>query len=77
MSHHNTKPNPDNREDNVEKLQHMVQDTIQNIEASHETMKFASGQEKERIKEKNARREESIRDLRNEIKDEYQYQQKQ
>ncbi|MDL4839550.1 small acid-soluble spore protein Tlp [Aquibacillus rhizosphaerae] len=77
MSKHDTQPNPDNREDNVEKLQHMVQDTIQNIEAAHETMKFASGDEKEQIKEKNKRREESIQAMRTEIKDEYHDQQNQ
>ncbi|WP_425442004.1 small acid-soluble spore protein Tlp [Sediminibacillus massiliensis] len=75
MREHNTQPNPDNREDNVEKLQEMVQNTIENLEASHDTMKFASGEEKEQIKAKNARREESIRGLRQEIKDEFRHQQ--
>ncbi|MCT2536385.1 small acid-soluble spore protein Tlp [Aquibacillus koreensis] len=74
MSQHNTQSNPDNRGDNVEKLKNMVQDTIQNLEAAHETMKFASGEEKEAIQEKNKRREESIEAMRNEIKDEYRHQ---
>ncbi|SDJ70269.1 small acid-soluble spore protein Tlp [Sediminibacillus albus] len=77
MDKHNTHPKPDDRSDNVEKLQDMVQNTIANLEASHETMKFASGEEKEQIKAKNARREESIRGLRQEIKDEYHDQQNQ
>lgn len=77
MSKHYSQPNPDNRQDNVEKLQNMVQDTIENIEASHETMQFSTGEEKEQIKEKNKRREESIRSMRNEIKDEYQNQNQQ
>ncbi|SES77974.1 small acid-soluble spore protein (thioredoxin-like protein) [Oceanobacillus limi] len=68
---YNHKPKPDDRSDNVEKLQDMVQDTIQNIEAAHETMQFASGEEKEQIKAKNKRREEAIEGMRAEIKDEY------
>ncbi|MGJ9460495.1 small acid-soluble spore protein Tlp [Oceanobacillus sp. CF4.6] len=64
-------PKPDDRSDNVEKLQDMVQDTIQNIEKAHETMEFSSGQEKEQIIAKNKRREEAIEGFRREIKDEY------
>ncbi|WP_087971443.1 small acid-soluble spore protein Tlp [Oceanobacillus rekensis] len=64
-------PKPDDRSDNVEKLQSMVQDTIQNIEKAHETMEFSSGQEKEQIIAKNKRREEAIEGFRSEIKDEY------
>ncbi|MGP4038588.1 small acid-soluble spore protein Tlp [Gracilibacillus sp. D59] len=70
MAEQYNKPKPDDRSDNVEKLQHMVQDTIENIEAAHDTMQFASQEEKEKIKEKNRRREEAISGLREEIKDE-------
>ena len=66
--HHQSKP--DDRSDNVEKLQDMVQNTIENIEQAHETMQFADGEERARIEAKNARREESIQAMRNEIKDE-------
>ncbi|SES01153.1 small acid-soluble spore protein (thioredoxin-like protein) [Gracilibacillus ureilyticus] len=76
MVNHN-QPNPDDRSDNVEKLQQKVQDTIQNIEAAHETMKFASGEEKENIIAKNRRREEAIAGMRAEIKDEAHDQQQQ
>jgi small acid-soluble spore protein (thioredoxin-like protein) len=72
---HNTHPKPDNRKDNVEKLQNMVQDTIQNLEAAHETMQFSSDEEKQKIKAKNQRREEAIEGMREEIKDEYRHQQ--
>lgn len=71
MNDKNNQPKPDDRSDNVEKLQDMVQDTIQNIEKSHETMEFSSEQEEEKIKAKNKRREEAIDGMRNEIKDEY------
>nr|WP_113866482.1 small acid-soluble spore protein Tlp [Paraliobacillus ryukyuensis] len=71
MVKNHQQPNPDDRSDNVEKLQEMVQNTIENIEASHDTMKFASDEEKENIKQKNKRREDSIESMRAEIKDEY------
>ncbi|WP_047985221.1 small acid-soluble spore protein Tlp [Ornithinibacillus californiensis] len=70
MNHKNHTPKPDDRSDNVEKLQNMIQDTIENIEAAHETMQFASGEEKQNISEKNKRREEAIEGFRAEIKDE-------
>lgn len=67
-----TKPNPDDRSDNVEKLQSMVQNTIENIEEAQDSIAFANSEERERIEAKNLRREESINAMRNEIKDEAQ-----
>ncbi|ANB60055.1 small acid-soluble spore protein Tlp [Anoxybacteroides amylolyticum] len=64
------RPNPDDRSDNVEKLQDMVQNTIENIEKAEETMQFSSPEEREKIKAKNERREEAIAAMREEIKDE-------
>lgn len=64
------KPKPDDRSDNVEKLQDMVQNTIENIERAHETMEFASQEERANIEAKNQRREESIEAMRSEIQDE-------
>jgi small acid-soluble spore protein (thioredoxin-like protein) len=69
----NTQPKPDDRSDNVEKLQNMVQETIENLEEAHDTMEFASGEEKEQIMAKNKRREEAIEGMREEIKDEYRH----
>lgn len=69
MSNH--RPKPDDRSDNVEKLQSMVQDTIQNIEKSHDTLRYSSGEATKQIKEKNKRRKEAIKGMREEIKDEY------
>ncbi|MTH51846.1 small acid-soluble spore protein Tlp [Bacillus mangrovi] len=66
------KANPDDRSDNVEKLQDMVQNTIENIEKSHETMGIATEEERSLIEEKNKRREDSINAMRAEIKDEAQ-----
>ena len=65
-----TKPNPEHRSDNVEKLQDMVQNTLGNIEKAEATMAFAGPEERERIEAKNQRREESIASMREEIKDE-------
>jgi small acid-soluble spore protein (thioredoxin-like protein) len=70
MSDKQHSPKPDDRSDNVEKLQNMIHDTIENIEAAHETMQFASGEEKQNIEDKNKRREEAIDGFRSEIKDE-------
>jgi small acid-soluble spore protein (thioredoxin-like protein) len=66
----NNRPNPDDRSDNVEKLQDMVQNTIENIEEAHETLQFADPEERAKIEAKNRRREESIAAMRAEIKDE-------
>jgi small acid-soluble spore protein (thioredoxin-like protein) len=67
---YNNQPKPDDRSDNVEKLQDMVQNTIENIEESHESLAFLSGQDREAVLDKNKRREESIHAMREEIKDE-------
>ncbi|MGE7665696.1 small acid-soluble spore protein Tlp [Ureibacillus composti] len=64
------RPNPDNRSDNVEKLQAMVHNTIENIEAAEETAEFAGPEERQKIKAKNERRKQSLNGFREEIKDE-------
>ncbi|WP_457983562.1 small acid-soluble spore protein Tlp [Bacillus paralicheniformis] len=64
------KHHPDDRSDNVEKLQDMVQNTIENIEESEEQLSFANQAEQEQIREKNQRRNVSIEAMRNEIHDE-------
>ena len=61
MSRNNPRPNdPADYEERVRK-------TIGNMEAAEEAMKFAEGKELQSIKEKNARREESITSTNNEI----------
>jgi small acid-soluble spore protein (thioredoxin-like protein) len=67
----NNKPNPDDRSDNVEKLQSMITNTIQNMEAAEESLAFTDSEEqRQQIKAKNQRRRESIESFRAEIKDE-------
>jgi len=67
-------PKPDDRSDNVEKLQDMLQDTEQNIRESQDYLRAhgdeISAEEKQDIEAKNQRREESIDGFREEIQDE-------
>ncbi|HWK24022.1 MAG TPA: small acid-soluble spore protein Tlp [Ureibacillus sp.] len=64
------KAKPDDRSDNVEKLQATVKNTLENIEAAQETIAFSSPEEKAKIDAKNERRKQAILGLREEIKDE-------
>jgi small acid-soluble spore protein (thioredoxin-like protein) len=71
MTSYNNKPNPDDRSDNVEKLQSMIQHTIQNMEEAEESLEFANDDtHRAQIEAKNERRRESIDSFRAEIKDE-------
>jgi small acid-soluble spore protein (thioredoxin-like protein) len=65
------KPKPDDRSDNVEKLQSMIQHTIQNMEEAEESLEFANDDtHRAQIEAKNERRRESIDAMRAEVKDE-------
>jgi len=65
---------PDDRSDNVEKLQDAVQNTIENLEESEhyldEHAAELSPEESDTLNEKNERRREAISSLRGEIQDE-------
>lgn len=73
MRKYPNKPNPDDRSDNVEKLQDMIHDTMENIHEAEDHLEFASGEERENIIDKNKRRKQAIEGFRNEIKDENQH----
>ncbi|MBU8771810.1 small acid-soluble spore protein Tlp [Cytobacillus oceanisediminis] len=73
MAHN--RPNPDDRSDNVEKLQSMIVHTIENMDEAVESMKYANAEDLARVEAKNERRRESLASFRSEIKDEYQAQQ--
>lgn len=75
MPNKETRTKPDNRADNVDRLQKNVTNTIENIEASHDALQFATEEEKQNIEEKNKRRNQSINAMRQEIKDEARHQQ--
>lgn len=67
------KPKPDDRSDNVEKLQSMIQNTIENMDEAEESLAFTdSAEQREQIEAKNERRRESLNSMRSEIKDEAQ-----
>ncbi|KMY53749.1 small acid-soluble spore protein Tlp [Bacillus sp. FJAT-27231] len=66
----NNRPKPDDRSNNVERLQEMVQNTIENMERAEETMMNAGPDQREAIEQKNENRRESIAGMREEIKDE-------
>ncbi|GIP58120.1 small acid-soluble spore protein Tlp [Paenibacillus woosongensis] len=65
---------PDDRSDNVEKLQDAIQDTIENFREGQDYLSEhadeISGEEKAQIEAKNERRLHSIEGFREEVKDE-------
>ncbi len=67
------KHNKDDRSDNVEKLQNMVQNTIENIHEANDTVEFSNESDQAAIQVKNARRMASIAQMRNEIRQENRY----
>jgi small acid-soluble spore protein (thioredoxin-like protein) len=65
------KPKPDDRSDNVEKLQEMITNTIENMEEAEESMAFTDSDEQlQQIEAKNERRRESLESFRSEVRDE-------
>lgn len=70
MSKFNNKPNPDDRSDNVEKLQALIQNTEEKIHKAETSMEFSGSEQQEQIKAKNERRREAIQGFKEEIKDE-------
>jgi small acid-soluble spore protein (thioredoxin-like protein) len=73
MAHN--RPNPDDRSDNVEKLQSMIVHTIENMQEAEASMEFGNEEDKKRIEAKNERRRDSLDAFRSEVKDEYRAQQ--
>lgn len=62
---------PDDRRDNVDRIQHNLSNTIQNIHRAKEMIsKTDDEQMKETLTEKNERREGALNAMRTEIKDE-------
>jgi small acid-soluble spore protein (thioredoxin-like protein) len=65
------KPNPDDRKDNVERIQRNIDMTIHNIEAAEEMIDETDNPKtKEELRAKNERREQALGGFRKEIKDE-------
>ncbi len=65
------KSKPDNRSDNVDRLQHNISNTIKNCELADEMIEKTDDEKtKKDLIAKNERREESLNAMREEIKDE-------
>lgn len=65
------KPNPDNRADNVDRIQHNIDMTIDNIHRANEMIEKTSDQKmKQALSVKNERRIDALESMRHEIKDE-------
>lgn len=65
------KSKPDDREDNVDKIQYNIGKTIQNYELAEEMIdKTDDEKTKKTMIEKNKRREEALNSMRQEIRDE-------
>lgn len=65
------RPNPDDRSDNVERIQNNIDHTIQNIELGEDAIGQADNPKtKKELQAKNRRREEALDGYRHEIKDE-------
>jgi small acid-soluble spore protein (thioredoxin-like protein) len=69
------KPKPDDRSDNVEKIQHNINMTIHNMELADEMIEKTSNEKtRQELTEKNERREDALQGMRHEIKDEAEWQ---
>jgi len=65
------KPKPDDRRDNVNKIQNNINNTISNYRETEDLINNVdSDKEKQDLEEKNQRREQSIKNMKKEIKDE-------
>lgn len=65
------KHNPDDRSDNVERIQHNINHTIRNMELAEEMIaKTDDSRTRADLKEKNKRRREALNSMRAEIRDE-------
>ncbi|MET3682242.1 small acid-soluble spore protein (thioredoxin-like protein) [Alkalibacillus flavidus] len=77
MSKHAKKPNPDERQDNMKKIQKNLNNTLDNMQEAELSMETASDFQEEEIKKKNARRREAIDGMRHELRDEHKHQKRQ
>ena len=65
------KPNPDNRSDNVDRIQRNIDMTIENMHRAEEMIATTpDAKMKQVLKEKNQRREQALEGMRHEIRDE-------
>jgi small acid-soluble spore protein (thioredoxin-like protein) len=75
MDKRSNRPKPDDRSDNVEKIQHNINMTIHNMELADEMIEKTSNEKiRQELTEKNERREGALQGMRHEIKDEAEWQ---
>lgn len=70
------KNKPDNRKNNVARIQKNINHTIGNIEAAEDMARTSNDKTKEELKAKNAKRRDALEGFRSEIKDEADFQKK-
>jgi small acid-soluble spore protein (thioredoxin-like protein) len=72
-----TKPKPDDRSNNVDRIQFNINHTIRNMEAAEELIEKTDDRKmKEDLEEKNDRRRDALQGMREEIRDEARNQKK-
>ncbi|MBU3214585.1 small acid-soluble spore protein Tlp [Clostridium estertheticum] len=65
------KNKPDDRRDNVDKIQENISNTIENFNLTQDTIEITDNdKEKKTLEQKNDRREDAIDGMRSEIRDE-------
>ncbi|MGH4122128.1 MAG: small acid-soluble spore protein Tlp [Clostridium sp.] len=65
------KNKPDDRRDNVDRIQHNISNTIENFHLTQEAIeKTDDGKIKKTLEEKNNRREDAINGMKSEMRDE-------
>ncbi len=65
------KPKPDDRSDNVDRIQHNINHTIRNMEAAEDMLaKVDDPTQREELEAKNERRRDALQGMREEIRDE-------
>ena len=65
------KHNPDDRRDNVDRIQNNIDHTIQNIDNAEERIAISDDpKQRKALKDKNERRKDALNGMRNEIRDE-------
>lgn len=68
------KKNPDDRSDNVERIQEHIDDTLRNIREADKTIRATSNDKtRAELSAKNERRAQALDSMRHEIKDEADY----
>lgn len=67
----NNKAKPDDRRDNVERIQFNIDNTIKNYRETEDAIKLAEDEKQKReLEEKNKRRAQALKGMREEIREE-------